>query len=205
MREGWTDMVDEATDSPDGVQVEVLVIDDELTAEERTELHASLDRALADSRTPKRDVEWTLGTASSSTRPAAKVVLLDEARAQFEAEHAWWRENRDAKERLVAEFVKALEQLSSMPETGQRYRDVRGKLIQRILMKKPRCHIRSFADRMHDRLENTVALGHSTPPPKVVNPARKNCRHHGLGVASTWGCGLALDPCRQAREPSARR
>ena len=33
----------EPTDLPDGAEVEVLVIGDELTAEERAELHASLD------------------------------------------------------------------------------------------------------------------------------------------------------------------
>ena len=38
-------VLDEPTDLPDGAEVEVLVIDDELTAEERAELHASLDRA----------------------------------------------------------------------------------------------------------------------------------------------------------------
>jgi hypothetical protein len=27
-----------------------------------------------------------------------KVLLLDEAWAQFEAEDAWWRENRDSKD-----------------------------------------------------------------------------------------------------------
>ena len=42
-------VLDEPTDLPDGAEVEVLVIDDELTAEERAELHASLDRALDDS------------------------------------------------------------------------------------------------------------------------------------------------------------
>lgn len=42
-------VLDEATNLPDGAEVEVLVIDDELTAEERAELHASLDRALEDS------------------------------------------------------------------------------------------------------------------------------------------------------------
>jgi hypothetical protein len=41
--------LDEATDLPDGAEVEVLVIDDELTVQERAELHASLDRALEDS------------------------------------------------------------------------------------------------------------------------------------------------------------
>jgi hypothetical protein len=41
--------LDEATNLPDGAEVEVLVIDDELTVQERAELHASLDRALEDS------------------------------------------------------------------------------------------------------------------------------------------------------------
>jgi hypothetical protein len=41
--------LDEATNLPDGAEVEVLVIDDELTVQERAELHASLDRALDDS------------------------------------------------------------------------------------------------------------------------------------------------------------
>jgi hypothetical protein len=42
-------ILDEPTDLPDGAEVEVLLIDDNLTAEERAELHASLDRALDDS------------------------------------------------------------------------------------------------------------------------------------------------------------
>lgn len=44
-------VVDEATDLPDGAEVEIVVIDDQLTTEERAELHASLDRALDDSET----------------------------------------------------------------------------------------------------------------------------------------------------------
>lgn len=42
-------VLNEPTDLPDGAEVEILVIDDELTAEERADLHASLDRALDDS------------------------------------------------------------------------------------------------------------------------------------------------------------
>lgn len=41
-------VLDEPTNLPEGAEVEVLVIDDELTADERAELHASLDRALDD-------------------------------------------------------------------------------------------------------------------------------------------------------------
>jgi hypothetical protein len=42
-------VLNESTDVPHGAEVEVLVIDDELTVEERAQLHASLDRALDDS------------------------------------------------------------------------------------------------------------------------------------------------------------
>nr|HEX4316009.1 hypothetical protein [Kofleriaceae bacterium] len=42
-------VVNEPTDLPDGAEVEVVVINDDLTPEERAELHASLDRALDDS------------------------------------------------------------------------------------------------------------------------------------------------------------
>lgn len=41
--------LDEPTDLPDGAEVEIVVIDDELSAEDRAALHASLDRALEDS------------------------------------------------------------------------------------------------------------------------------------------------------------
>jgi len=42
-------VLDEPTDLPDGAEVEVIVLDDELSVEERAALHASLDRALEDS------------------------------------------------------------------------------------------------------------------------------------------------------------
>lgn len=42
-------VLDEPTDLPDGAEIEVIVIDDDLSAEERAALHASLDRALDDS------------------------------------------------------------------------------------------------------------------------------------------------------------
>ena len=83
-----------------------------------------------------------------------KIVLLDEAQRRFEAEDAWWRESRDAKELFVEEFEQALKQVSSMPETGQRYRRARGKVIQRVLMKKTRCHVYYF----HDRDQNLIEI-----------------------------------------------
>ena len=46
------------TDLPDGAEVEVLLVDDELTAEERAELHASLDRALDDSEAGRGMDAW---------------------------------------------------------------------------------------------------------------------------------------------------
>jgi len=51
-------VLDEATELPDGAEVEILVIDDELTAEERAELHASLDRALDDSEAGRGMDAW---------------------------------------------------------------------------------------------------------------------------------------------------
>jgi hypothetical protein len=44
-------VVDEPTNLPDGAEVDVIVIDDDLDANERAALHASLDRALDDSET----------------------------------------------------------------------------------------------------------------------------------------------------------
>jgi len=82
-----------------------------------------------------------------------KIVLLDEARRRFEAEDEWWREHRDAEELFVEEFERTLEQLSSMPGIGQRYRYMRGKMIQRVLMKKTGCHVYYFHDREHDLIE----------------------------------------------------
>ena len=51
-------VLDEATDLPDGAEVEVVVIDDELSAEERAALHASLDRALDDSAEGQGTDAW---------------------------------------------------------------------------------------------------------------------------------------------------
>ena len=51
-------VLDEAADLPDGAEVEVVVIDDELSAEERAALHASLDRALDDSEAGRGMDAW---------------------------------------------------------------------------------------------------------------------------------------------------
>ena len=82
-----------------------------------------------------------------------KLVLLDEAQRRFEAEDAWWRSHRDAKELFIEEFAKVLEHIGSLPETGQVYRRTRGKMIQRMLMKKTRCHVYYFHDRDRDLIE----------------------------------------------------
>jgi hypothetical protein len=51
-------VLDEATTLPDGAEVDVLVVDDELTMQERAELHASLDRALDDSEAGRGMDAW---------------------------------------------------------------------------------------------------------------------------------------------------
>jgi hypothetical protein len=75
-----------------------------------------------------------------------KIVLLDEAKHRFETEDSWWRRYRDATELFVTEFEEALRHLDGAPAVGQRYRRVGGKLIQRLLMPKTRCHIYYFHD-----------------------------------------------------------
>jgi plasmid stabilization system protein ParE len=82
-----------------------------------------------------------------------KVVLLDEAQRRLEAEDEWWREHRDDKELFVEELAQTLDDLSFMPGRGQRYRLTRGKLIQRVLMKRTGCHVYYFHDRERDVIE----------------------------------------------------
>ena len=81
------------------------------------------------------------------------IVLLDEAQDRFKAEDSWWREHRDARELFVTEFQDMVRQVAAAPGIGQRYRRARGKLIQRVLMKKTRCHVYYFHDAERDMLE----------------------------------------------------
>jgi hypothetical protein len=94
-----------------------------------------------------------------------KLVLLEEAQQQFEEEDAWWRANRDAKDLFIEEFSAVLGRISSMPEVGQRYRRTRGKLIQRMLMKKTRCHVYYF----HDQEQGVIEV-HSVGRPQETRP-----------------------------------
>lgn len=75
-----------------------------------------------------------------------RIVLLAEAQRRFEAEDDWWRANRDAKDLFVDEFAQTLERLRTDPDLGQTYRVTRGKRIQRVLMKKTRCHVYYVCD-----------------------------------------------------------
>lgn len=56
--EGGRLVIDEPTDLPEGAEVDIAVLGDDLTAEERAELHASLDRALADSEAGRGVDVW---------------------------------------------------------------------------------------------------------------------------------------------------
>jgi hypothetical protein len=51
-------VLDEPTNLPDGAEVEVVVVDDELSAEGQVALHASLDRALDDSEAGRGTDAW---------------------------------------------------------------------------------------------------------------------------------------------------
>ena len=82
-----------------------------------------------------------------------KIVLLETAQRRFEEEDVWWRAHRDEKELFAEEFEAVLGDLPSLHAAGQRYRLVRGKLIQRWLMKKTRCHVYYSYDHQGDVLE----------------------------------------------------
>ncbi len=51
-------VIDDATDLPEGAEVEIVVVGDDLNAKERTELHNSLDRALDDSAAGRGMDAW---------------------------------------------------------------------------------------------------------------------------------------------------
>src|SRR5262245_65828626 len=104
-------------------------------------------RWTARSRTPRLAAEWTPRSISGNIALGVKVVLLDEAQRRFEAEDAWWRRHRDAKELLVEELAQTIDQLSFMPGTGRRYRRTQGKLIPRVPLPKTVCHLYSFQAR----------------------------------------------------------
>ena len=108
-------VLDEATELPDGAEVDVVVIDDELTAEERAELHASLDRALDDSDAGRAMDAWEF---LDRYRARLEIVLLDEAQERFEAEDRWWREHRDAKELFITEFQEVARNSPSRPPSA---------------------------------------------------------------------------------------
>jgi hypothetical protein len=58
----------EPTDLPEGAEVEIAVLGDDLTAEERAELHASLDRALDDSEAGRGTDAWAYPTQRRARR-----------------------------------------------------------------------------------------------------------------------------------------
>lgn len=57
------------------------------------------------------------------------------------------------KELFGTEFQEVLRQLAVAPAIGQRYRRARGKVIQRVLMPKTRCHVYYFHDLNRDLVE----------------------------------------------------
>ena len=93
------------------------------------------------------------GSTSNSIDRVVRVVLLAEAQWRFEAEDEWWREHRDAKELFIDELIETLARIRVRPESGRSYRRVRGKLIQRVLMKKTNCYVYYSHDRERELLE----------------------------------------------------
>jgi hypothetical protein len=119
-----------------------------------------------------------------------KLVLLEEAQQQFEAEDAWWRENRDAKDLFIEEFSVVLNRISSTPEVGQPYRRTRDKLIQRVLMKKTRCHVYYFHAQERGVVEVHSCGAHA-------RSAVQNCN-----LSPRWRKRRRAPPCRGLRPRS---
>src|SRR5438132_163573 len=64
-------VLDEPTDLPEGAEVEVAILDgDDLTPDERAELHASLDRTLDDSEAGRMSDAWKFLEAHRAARGA---------------------------------------------------------------------------------------------------------------------------------------
>ena len=82
-----------------------------------------------------------------------RIEVVEQAQGQFAYREAWWRANRDTQDLFEAEYERALEHLSTSPESGDRYRIVRGKLIRRWLMKKTSCHIYYWYSESFDLIE----------------------------------------------------
>ena len=76
-------VVDEPTDLPDGAEVEVVILDDELSPEERVVLHASLDRALEESEAAGRGM-----TSAEYLRQYRATVRQGDPSTRAEAPHA---------------------------------------------------------------------------------------------------------------------
>lgn len=81
-----------------------------------------------------------------------KLKILEEARDQYRAQNAWWREHRDAKTLFVREFLPAIRHLRTAPEIGALYARRRGRAIRRWLMPKTEYHVDYRFDRDQDLL-----------------------------------------------------
>ncbi len=79
-----------------------------------------------------------------------KLEILEEARAQYRRQNAWWRQHRDAKTLFAEEFLAALRHLRNAPESGSLYARKRGRTIRRWLMPKTKYHIYYRFDRRLD-------------------------------------------------------
>jgi hypothetical protein len=81
-----------------------------------------------------------------------KLKILEEARAQYRTQNAWWLEHRDAKTLFAREFLAAIRHLRTAPETGSLYALRRGRTIRRWLMRKTACHLYYRFDREQNLL-----------------------------------------------------
>jgi len=88
-----------------------------------------------------------------------------------------------------------------MPGRGQRYRLARGKLIQRVLLKKTACHVYYFHDRARDLLEITRSGAPIANAARTCSEPRPvgSCRARAIGpvpptTTALIGTRRGLDP-----------
>jgi plasmid stabilization system protein ParE len=128
-------VLDEPTDLPEGTEVELAFVDDDLDNEDRARLHVALDAADDELRAGK-------GVPGESRRAVTRLEIAPRAEAQIRRVAAWWRENRRAAPDLFAgELARALETLLQTPGNGTLYAERRGVVIRRVLLPKTRYHV----------------------------------------------------------------
>lgn len=91
---------------------------------------------------------------------AFRVELSPQAQTQIAAINLWWAENRPAAPVLVAvEFQTAIQQLTTLPESGRLHDRRRQVYVRKLLMPRSRYHLYYEVD-LASRLVTILAVWH---------------------------------------------